>query len=565
MKKIYPFFALLLLICACTGPQTESMITFKQVDPLAKIFRESNFIPEFNEYAEVAAGEHATFQMAIRASLPLDDLCIEVSDFKSENGDTFNDITTGFVDYVRVGRQTPDRAKDALTSTSLYYPDPIRETQHWDVERDVTQPMWVTVNVPRTTKAGEYKATFTIKGKLDNQEISLHKELGIKVYPIILEEPDLWVSNHFCASENVMKIQAEGKDIKAYSEEYWELVKEIALKQKECYSNVIIVDPLDDIQFSEENGIYSFDYTNFDKMISIFNEVGTLKMLEGGHIAGRCGNWDSQFEPVVFRKVDGKMHRGKMPLNTPEAKNFYKQFMPSLYSHIRNKFPNVLYAQHIADEPTNSNIKSYVEIAKFIKELCPDMKIIEACHTHDLENTIDIWVPQLNFFQSDYNFYQERVENGDDVWFYICLNPQGEYANRFIEQPLIKSRIVNWLNFKYNSRGYLHWGFNRWDIKENNENPYDETSDINKEAGNVLPGGDAWMVYPNNGKINGSIRFEAMRDGVTDYTLLRMLEKKDAKIAHELCRQIVYDWNHYDTETNNFRLIRHKILEQLSK
>ena len=564
MKKIHLLFALLLMASACSGPKTESLITFKQVDPLAKIFRESNYLPEFNEPAEVAAGEHATFQLAVRAGLPLNDLCIEVSEFKNEQGDTFNGITTGFVDYVRVGRQTPDRAKDALNSLSLYYPDPIRENQHWNVERDLTQPMWVTVNVPHSAKAGNYKAKFTVKGKLDNRDFNLQKELEIKVYPIVLEEPDLWITNHFSTSERNMKIQTEGKDVKSYTEEFWELVKEIAIKQKECYSNVIMINPLDDVHFTEENGKYSFDYTNFDKMVSIFYEAGALKMLEGGHIAGRCGNWVSQFEPYIMKKVDGKMQRVQMNLSNPETQNFYKQFIPDLYAHIKSKFPNVLYAQHIADEPIDCNIKSYVEIAKFIKSLCPEIKILEACHTHNLENTVDVWVPQLNFFRSGYKFYQERIAAGDDVWFYICLGPQGQYVNRFIEQPMLKSRLVYWLNFKYNSRGYLHWGFNRWEVKKSDDNPYAETSEINTEGGNVLPGGDAWMVYPNKGKLNSSLRFEAMRDGVTDYTLLRMLEKKNPELARELCRQVIYNWDHYDMDIIHFHQIRHQILEALS-
>ena len=31
---------------------------------------------------------------------------------------------------------------------------------------------------------------------------------------------------------------------------------------------------------------------------------------------------------------------------------------------------------------------------------------------------------------------------------------------------------------------------------------------MNEEGGNTLPGGDSWIVYPNNGKLYGSIRLE---------------------------------------------------------
>ena len=561
MKRISYLLAMIFLLASCSMNKVEDQVTFKQVDPFLKIFRESNFLPAFTEASEVAAGEHATFQFAIRAGLPLNDLNIEVSDFKNENGESFNDIKTGFVDYVKVGRQTPDRAKDALNSLSEYYPDPIIEEQNWDVERDVTQPMWITVNVPRTAKAGDYKATVTVKGKLASLSFSLSKEVNIKVYPIVLDEPDLWVTNWFSTSADKMKTFNGGKEVELYSDLYWELTKKLAEKMKVCYSNVIILSPFEHVKITENGGKYSFDFTNFDKMITIFHEAGVLKMVEGGHIASRCGDWGSQFE--VFLPIKNEEGRNiQKPISDPVAQNFYKQFIPALYNHIKAKFPDVQYSQHIADEPIDCNVKTYVEIARFVKSLCPDIKIIEACHSNNLENTVDIWVPQLNFYNSNFKFYKEREAAGDMVWFYTCLAPQGQFANRFIELPLIKTRLVHWLNFKYDCKGYLHWGFNQW---RKDEDPFGETTFMNEEAGNTLPGGDSWIVYPKNGNLHGSIRLEAMRDGITDYTLLRMLEKKDAKLAQRLSRLVVFNWNHYDPEANHFRMIRHQILEALSR
>ena len=127
MKNLY-LICLLFIISACGTPTTEDRITFTQVDPFLKVFRESNFFPEYDETEEVAAGEHATFQFAVRAALPLKELSAQVTAFTNEKGTQLQSSPrTGFVDYVRVGRQTPDRAKDAITSLSHYYPDPIIE------------------------------------------------------------------------------------------------------------------------------------------------------------------------------------------------------------------------------------------------------------------------------------------------------------------------------------------------------------------------------------------------------------------------------------------------------
>ena len=218
-----------------------------------------------------------------------------------------------------------------------------------------------------------------------------------------------------------------------------------------------------------------------------------------------------------------------------------------------------LYAAY-CDEPIDANFESYVEISRFVKEHFAGVSIVEACHTRNLEDMVDVWVPQLNFLADDYNFYDEQQKQGEEAWFYTCLGPQGEFANRFIELPLLKTRILHWINYKYKIPGYLHWGLNHW-----RGDVFKETSGIIVESGNVLPGGDAWIVYPGYKKVYPSIRQEAMRDGIFDYELLRMLEEKYPDKAKELARQVVYRFDLYDMNVDAFRDKRKKILELLSE
>lgn len=555
------FISLLLVSLSIKADDINDVVTFAQVDPFMKVFPESSFFNEFNDTVEVAAGEHATFQFVVRSGKTLKNLCINVSDFKNLSGVSLSDIRTGFVDYVQSSRKVPERANDALTPLSDYYPDPIIEKNNWQTQRDMAQPMWVTLSVPKTAHAGVYKAKFELKGLVSDKSFTLSKDICVKVYPVVMENPSLHVTNWFHTDKTKLKVYSPDKNIEQYSAGYWRMVNQIARWQKECYSNVIILSPLDHVEFSmNKDSVYAFDFTHFDQMIDAFNKSGMLKMIEGGHIGGRMGDWDSQFGvsvPIIKGKEKTLV---KMDIESQQARNFYQQFMPALYNHMKKRYPDLEYSQHIADEPISSNINSYVKIAKFVKKLCPGIKLIEACHTHDLDNVIDIWVPQLNFYREGYDFYCKRQQAGDKVWFYTCLSPQGNYANRFIELPLIKTRLVHWLNFKYGATGYLHWGFNAWF----NQNTY-QTSGIIEESGNIMPGGDGWIVYPKDGKLYGSIRLEAMRDGIADYTLLSMLKKKNPALANELCRLVVYGWDKYDTDSSHFRSIRHKILEALSK
>lgn len=560
IMKHYFYLIFIVSLLACNNSVSED-ISFARVDPFLKIYKESNYFPDFSDTMEVASGEHASFQFAIRSSKPIQDLSISVEAFKQTDGSSLGELTKGFVEFVRVGRKTPDRDKSAIPPLSQYYPDPIMELPSYQVERDVAQPMWVTVAIPEQTKAGNYKSTFKVSGKISGKAFGFEREMLVKVYPVVMEKPSLWVTNWFFMSPDKMQILNEGKEVETYSDRYWELAKELVVKMKECYQNTFLISPLEHTVFTENNGSYSFDFTNFGKVIQLFKDVGILKMIEGGHIAERTGDWGSGFAPNVPVMINGKQELKQYPMSSPEAQNFYMQFVPALMAYLKENKWDQIYVQHIADEPILSNIKSYVEIADFVKQAAPGIRLIEACHSHDLENVLDIWVPQLNYYKDGYDFYTERQKQGDEVWFYTCLAPQGDYANRFLEQPLIKTRLIHWINYRYGATGYLHWGFNYWQ----NNNPYKETTFSNIESGNVLPGGDSWIVYPYNGKLFGSLRLEAMRDGIADYTLLKMLEKKDPDLAKELCRQVCFHWTLYDTEGDHFRKIRQKILVNLSK
>ncbi len=536
------------VILASVSCQNAS-VTLTRVDPFEKLLPETVIDRPYTQVEEVAAGEHATFQFALRGADQLTEVSLSAEPLKDGQGHVLEDVTIGFVDFVHVGRTTPTQGRDAIRSASGLYPDPIVDDgETRDIAFGKTQPIWVSVNVPKDAAPGEYKGKVRVGGK----GLDVEGEIAVKVYPVVLDDPTLWVTNWFnCTERTFRHFDQQGE---MYSESYWEYIKAIALKMKECYQNTVLI-PTTIIDSKKDGDSWSFDFTNFDKMVGIFQEAGVLKCLEVGHIGGRIGLWNSPFGVRVPGMV------GNIPLDNPEAQDYCSKFIPALVSHIKEKGWYSKYCQHIADEPAADNYDSYVAIARLFKKYAPEVKIIEACHSHDLADIVDIWVPQLNFYADGLSFYQDRQKAGDEVWFYTCLAPQGNYANRFLEQPLLKTRLLHWINFRYGATGYLHWGFNVW----REDDPWYESTFINTEGGNILPGGDSWIVYPGDKRLYGSIRFEAMRDGIADYTLLQMLARKDEAKAKEICRQTVYDWTTYDMSTDHFRSARHEILEALAK
>ncbi len=77
-----------------------------------------------------------------------------------------------------------------------------------------------------------------------------------------------------------------------------------------------------------------------------------------------------------------------------------------------------------------------------------------------------------------------------------------------------------WLNYRYDLKGYLHWGFNHW-----TDDPWN------------APGqhrGDGWHVYPARDGLLDSLRWEQMRNGLQDYECLWLLEDKIRQIRATL-------------------------------
>ena len=186
----------------------------------------------------------------------------------------------------------------------------------------------------------------------------------------------------------------------------------------------------------------------------------------------------------------------------------------------------------------------------------PEVPIMEACLANNMVGTIDIWVPTIENLGKHFDFFKERKASGDRVWFYNCVQPQGDYANRFAELPWIKTRLTHWVNYRYDIEGYLHWGYNFW-----RKHPWDNI------ASKELPGGDTHIVYPakEGYGIVESVRYEAMRDGIEDHELLSQLGEKDPAKAMELATRHIRGWADYDTNLKTFRQTRRELLEALSQ
>lgn len=563
MRSRHMFCAVIaIVIGVCVAPSLpargeDAGLTVWPVDPLVKVFRDAQPAASGEAVAEVARGEHATFQLVVRSAGAIEALRAEVELLVSEANPqhVLKGASVRFVGYVPVDRPTQQPSKDQLRKPPADFPDPLLEQETIDVAPGQAQPVWITLAVPAGAEPGTYRGAVRISGKLAGQEKSAKAPLAVRVFGATVGRTRLWVTNWFAMQWRHMKI-----DPKPDSPEYWALLRRYARNMADYRQNVAIISPLNLAKFGvKPDGALDIDFSRFDQWVRIFIEEGVVGRIEGGHLGGRAAGWNSPFVVRIREVADGKATEKSVDPSSPEADRFYGRFLPALRDHLREKGWLKQYVQHLADEPIKENIETYRAIARLVRKYAPEFRIVEAVHTKELAGSVDVWVPQLNYFHRDFAYYQERQRAGDEVWFYTCVFPQGEYANRFIEQPLLKTRLLHWINYRYGATGYLHWGYNHW-----RDDPFKHTTPAHPGPP-YLPAGDAWIVYPGPDGPLASIRFEAMRDGIVDYELLSMLAERDAAAAGRLAARHVLDFDRYDTDAKQFRATRRELLERLSR
>lgn len=544
----------------CQSAQSTA-VTIRYVDPLRKVLKTDADFKDEPAFMDAARGEVASLQFVVRSKDNIKGLKVTVSGLTNQGSQLPAQVR--YVGQVKVTAVAKDAASDKIVSGDMLYPDPLLEDAQMDVASNTSQAVWLSVTIPLNAKPGIYNGKLVVDGTTAGGTLHEQRDFQIIVYAVQLKTPELSVSiwpflenPRIAASDKLVQLTGD-KTLAAFSDKYWVLVKKMAEMMHRYYQNVIVVYPIHTIVYTYTNGKYGFDFTNLDKTISIYKAAGVNGRIEGSFLGGRNGNWWQPFSLFYYMKgPDGQVKSMSGDLKNPDLVNFYKQYIPALVAHLKSKNWYKDYYQHIADEPIDTNSDSYMEYYKFVKSLAPDLKIMEAVQTLKLSNDIDVFIPQLEFLKSNYNFYKKRIDNGKEVWFYVCWLPQGEYANRFIELPLIKTRLLHWINYKYGLKGYQHWAYNAW--------PADVMSPNRTGAKGELPTGDAWIVYPKKDGFLSSIRLEAMRDGIVDYELLKMLSAKNKGLSNEISSSIVKDFDVYETDIVRFRKARAKLLQELS-
>jgi len=157
----------------------------------------------------------------------------------------------------------------------------------------------------------------------------------------------------------------------------------------------------------------------------------------------------------------------------------------------------------------------------------------------ELLGYIDVYDPQIggkskvySLQQSNVGLIREAQQRGEEFYWYVAAGPSYPFPNVQVEYPLIASRVLFWMTFKYGVTGFEYYCYNIWE-RNYAKDPAKRYPNVKWKADGWSRGwpsnGDGMLFYP--GPIS-SLRFEAIRDGIEDWESLQVLRDCVEAVRH---------------------------------
>ena len=551
MRIVRPFLVVLLI----TSPAfVSAQVSVWPVDSLNKVFQDDS--PGKNHAADQAwlipRNGHASIQFAMRSSQMVDALSVTV---KLAGGLQAQVRSVG---YVPVRANPPGSPADEVVRTAPgNFPDPLFEESPFTLAANQTHAVWITIYAPAATRPGLYKGVAIFR--------SASKGLARAPFEIrvaratVPAKQTLKVTNWFNLDETEL---GRYYDLAGSPERYWQVLNNIARVLADHKQNVILTPVFSLTEPHLDSSDMRYDFSKLDRWVETFRKAGTGEIIEGGHLIDRASGYDSPLKIPAFVVENGAVRRTTLHPEDPRAEAHLNSFLPALYAHLKEKGWLDAYVQHVLDEAHGPEPPVYLRYVNLIRKALPGVPTIDAIDQTAglLGDACDIWVPQLGKFDDGFEAIRAHVKKGGQAWFYTCLYPQGRYLNRFIDYPLLKTRLLHWFNFRYDFTGFLHWGGNYWA-----SDPFGNAEPAIEDGKEVLPAGDAFITYPwrEKNSIHSSIRFETMREGIEDYELLHALAATDPDTARQLARKAIPEVTGYIRDVTMFRDLQAELFAAL--
>jgi hypothetical protein len=426
----------------------------------------------------------------------------------------------------------PYGASDVTCDVSPYkdvylMPDRFETFDRFQLPGRTVRPVWLSLNIPAGTEPGQYQGTVDVKTTRFNATL----KLKVDVQPQRLPPPsewkyrlDLWQNPWVVAWHNGLEPWSEEhklllkKHLKLYADAGGKYITTYAVHSPWADNSFRIEGTMIDWT-KQEDGSWKFDYNIFDQYVELAMEVGIDKAI-------------TLYTPVPwgnrFRYRDGKTGNYEyaiMPPDSKEFKSFWNIFLTDLKAHLQRK---------------GWFEKTYLGINENeLKQTLAAIQVIKA-HSKDWRITYaGNWHKELDLLLDDYSFLSteepslkeagERSAHGASSTFYVCCNPAK--PNNFVFSPPVEGRWISWYAVAHGYDGFLRWAYDAW--------PEDPDRDARHGS---WAAGDCFLVYPG---ANSGIRFEKLREGISDAEKIGALREKAAKSTDKNVKKLMMEFDQH--------------------
>lgn len=386
--------------------------------------------------------------------------------------------------------------------------------------------------------------------------------LEIQVFDVDIPVDTFPVTNWFSLDAICRLHQVE-----AGTEAFYAMVRKYADAMRRLHQTMFYIELDDTCVVSRDP--YRFDFSYLRPLIQCFFDAG-MQTLEIGPLLSRGFLPDGM--PDMYTDRFKCAMAPQVPIDTEAGYGITVTFVQALADFLRQYGWQDKVVFHIHDEP-DIHVKSEADLerrkgqyylaASILRKYLPQVRVIEAVSSAQFRGGVDIWVLGTPGYEANRQELDKLAALGEEIWAYVCCGPEGHWLNRFLDFALLKGRLLFWGCAKYRLGGFLHWGFNQFQM---GMNPFQGTSCPNHTGiGTNFPCGDAFLVYPGTDGPWPGMRMEAARRGAEDAALLAMLRRKDEKAHDALVERVFRDNQNYNDDPVEFNRVYADLLRLLEK
>lgn len=145
--------------------------------------------------------------------------------------------------------------------------------------------------------------------------------------------------------------------------------------------------------------------------------------------------------------------------------------------------------------------------------------------------------PLFQYYDSE--TLRAQYEEQTQQWWYGCVQPRAPYPTYHIDDTWLSARLISWMQAEYNVVGNLFWATDVY-AQYNTTGKYESIEEYYEGGAARFPAvnGDGFLFYPGKkygveGPL-GSMRLEAIRDGMEEYEIMYSIKQNYAAVNTSL-------------------------------